>query len=147
MRSWPRGVAGVMKVNSIQFNSIPLFYLFVEYVNNSMWHTYEYNELLIYHTIRKDSRKAEHDEVAFQLAAGDFGSNSLWQTSYLKYNSSMYILHQYHLMGELKAWTAMCRSEKKWGNMFKMADDRFVVHVSSAVWGGGGLLLQWKNMK
>ncbi len=37
--------------------------------------------------------ESKHDEVAFQLAAGDFGSNSLWQTSYLKDNSSMSILY------------------------------------------------------
>ncbi len=35
-------------------------------------------------------------EVAFQLDATDFGLNSLWQTSYLKDNSWMNILHQYH---------------------------------------------------
>ncbi len=28
--------------------------------------------------------QSKHEEVAFQLAAADFGSNSLWQTSYLK---------------------------------------------------------------
>ncbi len=52
----------------------------------------------------------------------------------------MSILHQYHKASGLKAWTAMCRSEEKWGNIFKMVDDRFVVHVLSAVWGGGVLL-------
>ncbi len=31
--------------DSIQFNSIPLLYLIVGYVNNSMCHTYEYSEL------------------------------------------------------------------------------------------------------
>ncbi len=31
--------------------------------------------------------ESKQDEVAFQLAAADFGSNSLWQTSYLKDNS------------------------------------------------------------
>ncbi len=81
--------------------------------------------------------ESKHEEVAFQLAAADFGSNSLWQTSYLKDNSWMCILHQYHKMSRLKAWTAMCQSEKKCGNIFKIAGDRFVVHVSSAVWGGG----------
>ncbi len=53
-------------------------------------------------------------DVTFQLAAADFGSNSLWQTSYLKDNSCMCILHQYHKMNGLKACTAMCRSETKW---------------------------------
>ncbi len=50
-----------LQFNSIQFNSIPLFYLFVEYVNNSMRHTYKDSELfsIAYHTIRKDSRKAQ----------------------------------------------------------------------------------------
>ncbi len=51
----------------------------------------------------------------------------------------MSILHQYHKVSGLKACTAMCRSEKKWGNIFKMAGDRFVVHVSSTFWGGGGI--------
>ncbi len=61
------------------------------------------------------------------------------QTSYLKDNSWMSILHQYHKTSELKACIAMCRSEKwKWGNTFKMAGDRFVVHISCAVWGEGG---------
>ncbi len=52
----------------------------------------------------------------------------------------MSILHQYHKASELKAWTAMCQSEKKWGNIFKMAGNRFVVYASSAVSGGGVLL-------
>ncbi len=71
--------------------------------------------------------ESKHDEVAFQLAAADFGSSSLWQT-YLKDNSWMCILHQYHKVSGLKAWTAMCRSEEKWGNraIFKMAGDMFV---------------------
>ncbi len=53
----------------------------------------------------------------------------------------MSILHQYHKASGLKAWTAMCRSEEKWGNIFKMAGDRFVVHVFSVVWErwGGGI--------
>ncbi len=52
----------------------------------------------------------------------------------------MSILHQYHNVSGLKACTTMCQSEKwKWGNIFKMAGDRFVVHVSSAVWGWGGI--------
>ncbi len=55
----------------------------------------------------------------------------------LKDISWMSILHQYHKTSGLKAWTAMCRSEDKWGNIFKMAGDRFVVHVFSAVWRGG----------
>ncbi len=33
----------------------------------------------------------------------------------------------------------MCRSEKKWGDIFKMVGDCFVIHVSSAVWGGGSI--------
>ncbi len=72
------------------------------------------------------------------LQGADFGSNSLRQTSYFKDNSWMSILHQYHRASGLKAWTAMCRSEEKGGNIFKMADNRFIVHVFSAVWGGGG---------
>ncbi len=91
---------------------------------------------------------SEHDEVGFQLAAADFGSNSLWQTSYLKDNSWMSILHQYHKASRLKAWTAMCQSEDTWGNIFKMAGDRFVVHVFSAVWGVGGYCCSeriWNN--
>ncbi len=76
--------------------------------------------------------ESKHDEVAFQPAAANFGSNYLWQTSYLKDNSWMSILHQYHKANGLKACTTMCRSEKwKWGNIFKMADKRSVVHVSS----------------
>ncbi len=68
----------------------------------------------------------------------------------------MSILHQYHKASRLKVWTAMCRSEKKWGNIFKMVGDRFVVHVSSAVWeeGGGGIavmkeyeLITWKYIR
>ncbi len=61
----------------------------------------------------------------------------------------MCILHQYHKASGLKACTTMCRSKKwKWGNMFKMAGDRFVVHFSSAVWGGGGdccRVIIWNN--
>ncbi len=49
----------------------------------------------------------------------------------------MSILHQYHKASGLKSWTAMCRSEEKWGNIFKMAGGRFVIKVFSAVWGGG----------
>ncbi len=80
--------------------------------------------------------ESKHDEVTFQLAAADFGSNSLWQT-YLKDNSWISILQQYYKAISLKAWTAMCWSEKIWGNLFKMAGNRFVVHVFSAFWGGG----------
>ncbi len=57
--------------------------------------------------------ESKHDEVAFLLAEADFGSNSLWQTSYLKDISWMCILNQYHKASSLKAWTAMCQSEKK----------------------------------
>ncbi len=57
-----------------------------------------------------------------------------------KDNSWMSILHQYHKASGLKAWIAMYRSEKKWDNIFKIAGEMFVVHVSSAVWGGGVLL-------
>ncbi len=51
----------------------------------------------------------------------------------------MCILHQYRKASGLKAWTAMCRSAKKWGNIFKMMCERFVVHIYSAVLGGGGI--------
>ncbi len=52
----------------------------------------------------------------------------------------MSILHQYHKASRLNACTTMCRSEKwKWGNIFKMAGNGFVLHVSSAVWGLGGI--------
>ncbi len=57
----------------------------------------------------------------------------------------MSILHQYQKASGLKAWTAMCRSEEIWGNIFKMASDRFVVHVFSAVWGGGGGIAEVKE--
>ncbi len=50
--------------------------------------------------------------------------------SYLKDNRWMSILHKY-AQGEQS-------DVRKWGNIFKMAGDRFVVHVSSAVWGGVG---------
>ncbi len=50
----------------------------------------------------------------------------------------MSMLHQYHKASRLKVCTAMCQSDEKWGNIFKMAGNRFVVHVSSAVWGGEG---------
>ncbi len=57
----------------------------------------------------------------------------------------MSILHQYHKENGLKACTTMCQSEKwKWGNIFKMAGKRSVVHFSSLLlvvcggWGGGG---------
>ncbi len=50
----------------------------------------------------------------------------------------MSILHQYHKTSMLKACTAMFQSDEKWGNRFKIAGDKLVVHVSSAVWGGGG---------
>ncbi len=59
------------------------------------------------------SDESKHDEVGFQLTAADFGSNSLWQT-YLKDNSWMCILHQYHKASGLKACTATCLSEKKY---------------------------------
>ncbi len=58
--------------------------------------------------VMKVNMTKSHDEVAFQLAAADFDSNSLSQTSYLKDNSWMSILHQYHKVSELKACTAMC---------------------------------------
>ncbi len=76
--------------------------------------------------------ESKHDEVTFQLTSADFGSNYLWQTPCLKDNSWMSILHQYHKENRLKACATMCRSEKwKWGNIFKMAGERSVVHVSS----------------
>ncbi len=100
------------------------------------YHTgYETN--LVFKTVLYGEMKVNMTKSHFNLlhAATDFGSNSLWQTSYLKDNSWMSILHQYHKASGLKACTVMCRSEKcKWGNIFKMAGDRFAVHVSSAVW-------------
>ncbi len=46
--------------------------------------------------------ESKQDEVAFQLAGADLGSNYLWHTSYLKYNSWMYITNMYHKMRGLK---------------------------------------------
>ncbi len=51
----------------------------------------------------------DHDEVAFQLDAADFGLNSLWQTSYLKDNSWMSILQPYTL--EKHAGYILCTQE------------------------------------
>ncbi len=65
----------------------------------------------------------------------------LWHTSYLKDNSWMCILHQYHKVSGLKACTAMCRSEKKCSNIYlinsKWRHPRFFS-------GKGGLRI-WNN--
>ncbi len=41
--------------------------------------------------------ESKHDEVAFQLAAADFGLNSLWQTSYLKLNTMLMLNMKIHI--------------------------------------------------
>ncbi len=98
------------------------------------------------------SDESKHGEVAFQLTATDFGLNSLWQISYLKYNSWMCILHLYHKASRLKACTAMCRSVKKYLINSKWRHPRFSlrkgrgVFCHERIW-NNYVEIQWKNMQ
>ncbi len=58
--------------------------------------------------------ESKHHEVAFQLAAADFGSNSLWQTSYLKDNSWMSTL-------------GYCCIERIWNNYIEIHQKSILV--------------------
>ncbi len=113
------------------------------------------------HVVLQGAMKVNMTKSHFNLLQFYFGSNSLWQTSYLKDNSWMCILNQYHKASRLKVCTAMCRSEKNGityiFNEFKMVGDTFLLQRFPGVGGGGDccperilknyIKIHWKSMQ